>query len=111
MSLILKQFFKELQQWIQDGTPEDGRPFREDGGVCANLEYWLGRHHEDTQHVEDVAEEHSNLLEKLYGDSVYPFNSCSLSGFTDEGMLGTHWKNEKRLNYVKQQAAAGEGDE
>jgi len=111
MSLILKQFFKELQQWIQDGTPEDGRPFREDGGVCCNLDYWLCRYHENTHHVKDVVQEHSDLLEERYGDSLYPFNSGSWAEFIVEDMRGAHWKNTARLNYVKQQAAAGEGDE
>lgn len=111
MSPILKQFFKELQQWIQDGTPEDGRHFRVRDGVCDNLDRWLYNNHENSYRIKDVANEHSDLLLELYGTSLYPFNGAGKVRFIDEVVNGDTWKNEERLNYVKQQAAAGEADE
>lgn len=104
MSPILKQFFKELQQWVQDGTPEDGRPFRECEGVCGNLDNWLYSNRENTRHIRDVANEHSDLLFELCGTCAYPFNYGDRVSFISEAMEGAHWRNKARLHYVKQQA-------
>lgn len=87
MSKELKQFFIDLQAWVDAGFPEHSI-FETDAGICLNLENY------DIYLVYD--------LEEIFDFKDYPFNDNKRVSFDNECDTDTLWQNSKRLAFVKE---------
>jgi len=97
MSKDLKQFYKEMWTWIQEGCPVRHLCFGRDQGLCRNLVIWTdgGR--------DDLIEEQDILFTKSYGNSLLPFNE-SWSEYCKESSRETIYRNHKRLAFIEENA-------
>jgi len=96
----LQQFYKEILEWFDAGTPKHP-VFRKIYGLCANLGVWLDANVEDLQENQEIWDQQSILFRKLYGDSQFPFGE---EDYKLESKARNHFKNEKRLAFLRSQA-------
>lgn len=81
----LKQFYREMQAWIDAGCPEH-EAFHTDYGLCFNLELWSHFDHDLNAELRDSI------------GTEYPFNNDSGEDYFSEIH---HYKNPARLAWVK----------
>lgn len=97
MNVELKQFYREIQQWIDDGCP-DHDVFRKTTAICLSLERWLGYFDRKV----------NKILEDSFNDAgldfVLPFNK-DLGEFEVEMLNHSIYKNPARLAWIKEHAA------
>ena len=102
---ILKQFYKDLQAWINAGFPVH-RSFKIDRAVCSQLIAYT----KDAGHygyIHDVTcEELKREFREAGLDTVYPFNPVPGNendlgkSFDEEFARETFYFNEARLNWI-----------
>ena len=100
MSPELKQFYKELQDWIDSGFPP--HPYFSKGcGICGNLHSWDCERIISTETLFGLLEElHESF--KLAGlNSHFPFNAHR-DHFNEEAGKGLLYKNPTRLAWIKE---------
>lgn len=103
-SALLTQFYRELQAWIDAGTPHDG-PFSIFSGICNNL-WMFARLHSDTISDNRAEELELELQEQfaLAGLATdYPFNIDG-DDYSCEADNRSRWKNPDRLEWVLKHA-------
>lgn len=102
-SLKLKQFYTELQAWIDAGFPEHAH-FHPNMGLCSNLNDWI----EFNQYDDDIFHAlNTELTQQFIAaglNNVFPFNPISVHGKTTY-TIGFKYDNEARLTWVKEHAA------
>ena len=91
----LKQFYIEMQAWIDAGCPEH-EAFRDYRALCSALTHWT---------------ESSSLVDEIISSFAaaglspnYPFNS-SLRDFENENDHNKIYQNPARLAWIKEHAA------
>ena len=104
---ILKQFYKDLQAWIDAGFPVH-RSFKIERAVCAQLIAYT----KDAEHygyIRDVTcEELKREFREAGLDTVYPFNPVAENeqdlgkSYDKEYIYETFYENEARLNWIKE---------
>lgn len=97
MSPELKQFYVEMQEWIDAGCPSEGEKFDPDYGLCYNCIRFGG--------VQLQGE--LNLQFKDAGlSTVFPFNEDPelKDSYGDERLYGTIYENPARLAWIKKHA-------
>ena len=104
MSPELKQFYKDLQAWIEEGLPEDPI-FDQRDSVYDNLWYWAFC--VETCPLELRAELSHNLtyelrlsFEKAGLDTYVPFNTSLWKFYTEQNK----YANKARLEWIRKQA-------
>lgn len=90
----LKQFYREIQAWIDAGCPEHD-VFYKDDGICIQLELWPSYH-------EDLSSKMKQSFRMSGLDEVYPFNEGSPEDYLAEE---DYYKNPARLAWIKEHAA------
>jgi len=95
MSDELKQFYRELWAWIQDGFPGH-KVFSKYSPICLNLDRWAGLRVLLTR-------ENMDLLLDVVGDRCFPFNSPA-EDFAKEHRDGSFYQNPKRLAFIEEHA-------
>lgn len=91
----LKQFYRELQAWIEAGCPE-GSPFETCQPICDNLMDWECEN--DTNGVGELIREQ---FEAAGLHPHYPFDK-SADIFGKDGV--NHYENPARLAWIKAHA-------
>lgn len=99
MSPLLKQFFLEIHEWIEQGCPKH-RVFLKTCGLCSNVRWYALKLKENAFHL---GQELETLLKASAGDTVYPFNDSSPSGYSEQQKAEDLYKNPTRLAFIKQQ--------
>lgn len=109
--VALKQFYKDLWEWVEGGCDVNHPYFFTDEGHCGNLEAWYDSHPEYHGYDEAGCEnihELSGLIEHQfwYADlsATYPFNERDMYSYLSEARSGNIWKNESRLKWLKEHA-------
>lgn len=102
---ILKQFYKDLQAWIDAGFPVH-RSFKIERAVCSQLIAYT----EDAEHygyIRDVTcEELKREFQEAGLDTMYPFNPVPGNendlgkSFDEEFARETFYFNEARINWI-----------
>jgi len=100
MKITLQDFYKEILEWVDTGTPFHP-VFRNRMGLCGNLSRWLD--HKKLDYDEDalIWKRQNKLFNDLYGDSQFPFGEEDYK--KDFFKKGTHYKNESRLAFIRAQ--------
>ncbi|MFP1879757.1 hypothetical protein [Lonsdalea quercina] len=96
MSDELKQFYRELWVWVQDGCP-DHAVFIKTHAICWNLDQWSG-------YRMPLTRENNDLLLDVFGNSFFPFNSEGAWEFARERAEGGFYQNPKRLAFIEEHA-------
>jgi len=94
---ILRQFYKELWEWVTQGCPPHNK-FHRTSAICTNLRNNLGW--QPTIYVEEI---HNELLMRFFGSNL-PFNT-DIGDFQDErysNELG-YYNNPLRLAWIWRQ--------
>ena len=104
---ILKQFYKDLQAWINAGFPVH-RSFKIERAVCSQLIAYT----KDAGHygyIRDVTcEELKREFREAGLDTIYPFNPVAENehdlgkSFDEEFACETFYFNEARLNWINE---------
>ena len=97
MSQELQQFYKEILEWVNSGAPIHPS-FRENVGLCANLRMWLSDRGLLGSGTTVSAQE--IIFRDLYGSTRYPFGKAD---YNRDARNGNHYKNEKRLSFLRSQ--------
>ncbi|MFP1844424.1 hypothetical protein ACLEDU_02455 [Lonsdalea quercina] len=105
MSEELKQFYRDLQAWIDAGKIACSA-FSIDTAVCSALRYWAIVKLGSTTLGERQAllEENENLFISHGLHESYPFNNGESCGWDEEEATGTFYKNPERLAFIKEMA-------
>lgn len=104
MNNRLKQFFRELQQWIEDGRPRS-RVFSEQSAICGSWARWCMYHYQFDNLAKQIGG-HKILSIKFkqgYEYMDYPFNDGRIDYEREVSGKGL-WTNQERLNFVKEMA-------
>jgi len=99
MSDELKQFYREMWDWIQDGFPEH-KVFHTQRALCTTLSLWGEM---NVSHSFGLYSEQCRIFTSLGGVVDYPFNL----GFYDwvkEREQGGFYHNQKRLSFIEEHA-------
>ena len=104
---ILKQFYKDLQAWINAGFPVH-RSFKIERAVCSQLMTYT----EDAGHYGYILDVTCEELKREFLEAglcaVYPFNPVEESepdlgkSYNEEFARETFYFNEARLNWIKE---------
>lgn len=97
----LKQFYREIQQWIDDGCPEH-EVFDTNNPLCKTLCYWGAML--ALPEIDALSVEMGNAFERDGLSGVFPFNSIRGS-MNREAKTGTVYQNPARLAWIKEHAA------
>ena len=100
MSDELKQFYRELWAWIQDGFPGH-KVFSKHSPICLNLDRWAGLR---VFLRASVASENNTLLIDAVGSRWLPFNSADDPKYEHELRHGSFYQNPKRLAFIEEHA-------
>lgn len=99
----LKQFYKELADWINAGMPEH-KTFRKDTALCVQLTRWAfglpwyARLYYNTDAIERLQME---IFWDKFGNSNFPFGMFEYNlGYRAKN----HYTNEARLAFIFKQA-------
>jgi len=101
MSDELKQFYRELLSWINEGYPEH-HTFKKGNALCATLYLWCryNKYYQPSLHREQ-----RDLIKKLNVDVdlICPFNQNHCEWETE---IRNHlvYKNPKRLAFIEEHA-------
>lgn len=109
--VLLKQFYRELQAWIENGRPEDHPVFKQVYGVCDQLSKYLYKQVSQSKlYVRVNVDEMMILLVNSFKESelngVYPFNKGNPDRFLEEMDTGTLYQNPLRLDWIAEHAAS-----
>ena len=99
MSQELQQFYKEILEWVEAGTPKRSI-FRKRMGLCGNLGRWLHHNVQDSDQDASIWKEQDELFKDLYGDSQFPFGE---EAYRRECKSAAQYKNPKRLAFLRSQ--------
>lgn len=103
MNKHLKQFFKELQQWIDAGCPEHP-VFKNNTAICNSLINYMcfkWPHASQETLMKAQLALHSLLWEQ-FSLSKFPLNNGSLRMYYEEIETGTIYQNPARLAFIRQ---------
>ncbi|MFP1727999.1 hypothetical protein [Lonsdalea quercina] len=105
MSEELKQFYRDLQAWVDAGMPES-REFSPDIATCPALLRWARLKLESTMPGVQglLLDENEDLFISLDLDAYYPFNDGIRAEWWAEKATGTFYKNPERLAFIKEMA-------
>ena len=96
MPPILKQFFKDIDQWVEAGFPEH-ESFSTDYGICKNLlDYLRDCPVCSSTQIKLI----TDVLDILMGNSSLPFN-IDYFDYKWEQHTNTLYTNPKRLAFIK----------
>ena len=88
-----RQFFREINKWIQEGCPPH-RTFSRYTGLCINYTYWCTanrkKHHDMKAHLYRLG----------YDSLVHPFDD-TLDDLLKASDQETIFQNPKRLAFIK----------
>lgn len=93
----LRQFYRELEAWIEGGLKEDGT-FDPLVGLCGNIEYWARDNDAD---LYDLGERLGSSFRAAGLSTFIPFNP-SFSDWCNEYEV---YENPARLAWIKARAA------
>jgi len=99
MSDELKQFYREIWAWVQDGCPEHAA-FHPKRALCGALAFWGGM---NGPHHIGLYDEQRNMLDSLGCWTVCPFNR-DIKDWEDERARGEFYQNPKRLAFIEEHA-------
>ncbi|MFP1891056.1 hypothetical protein ACLEEJ_00360 [Lonsdalea quercina] len=99
MSDGLKQFYRELWAWVQDGCPMH-KIFRCERSLRVSVTLWSQMYMPVGL---DLAGEQYKIFDALAGSTIYPFNHDS-SCWLLELKNGTFYQNPKRLAFIEEHA-------
>jgi len=99
MSDELKQFYRELWMWVQDGFPIHA-VFHPKRALCTVLTFWGQM---NVLHHIDLYSEQNKLFDELGNGTHYPFNQ-DLDDWVDECRCGEFYQNPKRLAFIEEHA-------
>lgn len=99
MTEELKRFYRELQEWLDDGRPEHPT-FDADYGLCSNA-YDYGEYFLDDGCA--IADEQTDLFYDAGLDGEYPFNDLH-DNYMKESRNKTLMDNPRRLAWIKEHA-------
>lgn len=99
MSPELKNFLNEWYDWATAKLVEDSKFFKKSEGLCVSLNTWCNWNAPDKS-VELIVEL-ITLLERDFKDNYqFPFDK-NLSNYWQAKSKGTHYKNPRRVQWVK----------
>lgn len=103
MSPELKQFYVEIQQWIDAGCPANGT-FNHRFGLCTNVDLYA-----QDYRIIKIASEQRNLFIAAFDDYSFPFYEKNEAGthgdeYFIEKSNDALYKNPQRLAWIKQHA-------
>lgn len=102
MSEELKQFYKEIQEWIEAECP--AHPvFRPYYGLCWNLRHWADKHGK-TVNVDILVFELAEQFVAARLDKEYPFNHGLDLEYNCECSINAIFQNQLRLAWIKEHA-------
>jgi len=101
-SELLAQFYRDIQQWIDAGTPADSY-FNACRGLCSNLHSWCVEKQVGDLAEDTLAWELADSFERANLNQTYPFDD-SMASFMRETWDRTMYHNAKRLAWVKKYA-------
>lgn len=102
MSEELKQFYKEIQEWIEAECPEHP-VFRPYYGLCWSLVRWTNKHGKAGD-VDILVFELAEQLMDAGLDKEYPFNHGLDIEYNCECSTNTIFQNQFRLAWIKEHA-------
>lgn len=94
MSPELKQFYSEIQEWIDAGLPKHPI-FTKDVGLCTSFARWA-KEHKIKNIVTLLAEQGDAFVAAGY-DRHCPFNNAAYP----YGSAKSQYRNKKRLEWIK----------
>lgn len=95
----LKQFFVDIQQWINAECPIEIKHFQKYRSLCISLDTYLEVFDLSAQPLREL----KSLLEEEFGTSVYPFGGFgTYSAEVDSDII---YKNPERLAFIRKYAA------
>lgn len=103
----INQFYKELLEWLESGTPDRG-VFTKDSGLCINLVRWhnsLGLLQRPIYDIDALVLEQRWRFYLYNGspmDYPYPFGDSGL--YAVERSDGTLYENIDRVAFIKKNA-------
>ena len=101
MSPLLKQFFLEIHEWIEQGCPEH-KAFSNQYGLCTNLTFYNSvKFGFNLKSPSAVDYELREFLKTISGGSI-PFNEDIFS-YRKEQRRRTIYQNLDRLAFIKKQ--------
>lgn len=101
-SALLTQFYRELQAWIDAGTPHE-RPFSVYPGICVNLWEFARLNKITYKRAEELEGELQDQFERAGLDKSFPFNFGD-DDYRYESDNGSRWKNSDRLEWIRKHA-------
>lgn len=96
MSPLLKQFFLEIHEWIEQGCPEHDA-FLKTYGLCDTLKAYIKEFKLDKELLRELF-----LLLDPIKSSIFPFNTDFLD-YLKEHDSHSIYQNPARLAFIKQQ--------
>lgn len=101
---FLKQFYKEILDWVDKGMAENS-VFKSDTGLCENLKRWF--YNEDMEYYQDILYSTVELqywifLQK-YNSRHYPF--CGVKEYVSEQEQKSIYQNPVRIAFLRSQVA------
>lgn len=103
MSEELKQFYRDLQAWVDAGMPES-REFSPDMAICPSLRGWMILNTVSGMPAARLSVENEDLFISRDLYAFYPFNDGSRAEWVEEKATGTFYKNPERLAFIKEMA-------
>ncbi len=72
---FMYQFYMRYRSWARGGAKDTDPVFRDHRGLCGNLIAYASYLAVDTEKYYQLQEELENALEKVYGDTQFPFDN------------------------------------
>ena len=104
MSDEMKQFFREIHEWINDGCPEH-KIFDCSDSLCLAADRWFSQSlFRDYGAICAAEEEMKKLFKKVdCENSNFPFNA-GIEEWVSELASGAFYQNPKRLAFIEEHA-------
>lgn len=99
MSEQLKQFYRDLQEWLETGRPRH-KTFDQQYGLCCNAAYYGDNFFNDSS----LEEEQADMFAAAGLCTEYPFNDGDHDSYMQESRSGDLFQNPTRLAWIKEHA-------
>lgn len=95
----LKQFYQEIQEWVEAGCPPY-TVFQMDSGLCNQLEMWSENQGHDEELTEQLWDEQAAMFQSAGLDKNFPFDTEE--SYTHAYCANAMYDNPERLNWIKE---------